>query len=96
MHLAPGTQKPNFALLANQDEGCPMSGLSRETRLQIMLDDAELAAIDDYRFQNRIPSRAAAVRQLLRLGMQASGAEPNPRMRSGEYGVLRNGDASGD
>ena len=53
-----------------------MSGLSRETRLQIMLDDAELAAIDDYRFQNRIPSRAAAVRQLLRLGMQALGAEP--------------------
>ena len=48
-----------------------MSGLSRETRLQIMLDGAELAAIDDYRFQNRIPSRAAAVRQLLRLGMQA-------------------------
>ena len=53
-----------------------MTGLSRETRLQIMLDDAELAAIDDYRFQNRIPSRAAAVRQLLRLGMQALGVEP--------------------
>ena len=48
-----------------------MSGLSRETRLQIVLDDAELAAIDDYSFQNRIPSRAAAVRQLLRLGLQA-------------------------
>ena len=46
-----------------------MSGLCRETRLQIMLDDAELAAIDDYRFQNRMPSRAPAVRQLLRLGM---------------------------
>ena len=32
-----------------------MTGLARETRLQIMLDDAELAAVDDYRFQNRIP-----------------------------------------
>jgi hypothetical protein len=71
-----------------------MSGLSRETRLQIMLDDAELAAIDDYRFQNRIPSRAAAVRQLLRLGMAALGAEPSRGMRSADYGVLRNSDGS--
>ena len=66
-----------------------MSGLSRETRLQIMLDDAELAAIDDYRFQNRIPSRAAAVRQLLRLGMQALGVEPNRGMRSETTACLR-------
>ena len=73
-----------------------MSGLSRETRLQIMLDDAELAAIDDYRFQNRIPSRAAAVRQLLRLGMQTISAEPSRSLRSGDYGVLQNSDGSGD
>ena len=69
-----------------------MTGLSRETRLQIMLDDAELAAIDDYRFQNRIPSRAAAVRQLLRLGMQALSVEPSHGKRSGDYGVLQTSD----
>ena len=73
-----------------------MTGLSRETRLQIMLDDAELAAVDDYRFQNRIPSRAAAVRQLLRLGLQALATEPNRGMRSADYGVLGNNDGSGD
>ena len=70
-----------------------MAGLSRGTRLQIMLDGTELAAIDDYRFDQRIPSRAAAVRQLLRLGLQALG-EPKSGRRSAEYGVLRNG--SGD
>jgi hypothetical protein len=73
-----------------------MTGLSRETRLQIMLDDAELAAIDDYRFQNRIPSRAAAVRQLIRLGMQALGVEPSHGKRSADYGVLQNSDGSDD
>ena len=73
-----------------------MSGLSRETRLQIMLDEPELAAIDDYRFQNRIPSRAAAVRQLLRLGLQAFDAVPNHGIRSADYGVLRNSDGSSD
>jgi hypothetical protein len=71
-----------------------MTGLSRETRLQIMLDDAELAAIDDYRFQHRMPSRAAAVRQLLRLGMEALGADASRGMRSTDYGVIRNKDGS--
>jgi hypothetical protein len=73
-----------------------MSGLSRETRLQIMLDDAELAAIDDYRFQNRIPSRAAAVRQLLSLGLLALNSGPNHGMRSADYGVLKNSDGAND
>lgn len=71
-----------------------MTGLSRETRLQIMLDDAELAAIDDYRFKNRMPSRAASVRQLLRLGMQAVAASPRAGMHSSDYGVLGNKDGS--
>ena len=71
-----------------------MTGLSRETRLQIMLDDAELAAIDDYRFANRMPSRAAAVRQLLRLGMKAVGGKRRDGMKSTDYGVVRNKDGS--
>jgi hypothetical protein len=65
-----------------------MASLSRETRLQIMLDQAELAAIDNYRFENRMPSRAAAVRQLLRLGLEALGTELTGRRRSSHYGVL--------
>ena len=73
-----------------------MTGLSRETRLQIMLDEAELAAIDDYRFQQRMPSRAAAVRQLLRLGLEAIGVEPRRDMRSTDYGVIRNKDSFED
>jgi len=69
-----------------------MAGLSRESRLQIMLDDTELAAIDDYRFANRMPSRAAAVRQLLRLGMTAIGVSPRDGMKSTDYGVVRDKD----
>jgi hypothetical protein len=65
-----------------------MASLSRETRLQIMLDPDELAAIDTYRFENRTPSRAAAVRQLLRLGLEAIAAEPTQVRRSSQYGVL--------
>ncbi|MFA6139535.1 MAG: ribbon-helix-helix protein, CopG family [Hyphomicrobium sp.] len=67
-----------------------MNGLARETRLQIMLDDEELAAIDDWRFQRRMPSRAAAIRELLRRGLQAElGADTDRLKRSGEFGVIR-------
>jgi len=70
-----------------------MNGLARETRLQIMLDDEELAAIDDWRFQRRMPSRAAAIRELLRRGLQAEmGAVTDRFKRSGEFGVIRRDD----
>jgi hypothetical protein len=37
----------------------------RDERLQIMLSPEELSAVDDFRFQHRMPTRAAAVRELL-------------------------------
>ena len=51
----------------------PMSDLTRGERLQIMLADDELKALDDWRFQRRMPSRAAAVRELLKRGLAAEG-----------------------
>jgi hypothetical protein len=41
----------------------------RSERLQVELSKEEIAAIEDYQFEHRIPSRAAAVRQLLRYGL---------------------------
>ena len=34
--------------------------LKRTEKLQLMIDEEELKAIDDWRFENRLPSRAAA------------------------------------
>lgn len=42
----------------------------RTEKLQLMLDPTELRAIDDWRFANRMPSRAAAIRELLRRGLR--------------------------
>ena len=47
----------------------------RLQRLQIMLDDAELAALETWRFTKQMPSRAAAIRELLRRGLAAEGFE---------------------
>ena len=50
-----------------------MSDSDRNIRLQIMLMADELEAIDIWRFNKRMPSRAAAVRELLRRGLSAEG-----------------------
>lgn len=47
--------------------------LSRNERLQVMLTAQELGQLDDFRFENRLPSRAAAIRELLRRGLAARG-----------------------
>jgi hypothetical protein len=66
------------------------AGLARETRLQIMLSPEELGALDNFRFHHRMPSRAAAVRELLRHGIAAVGAVVgNAGIKSGAYGVVR-------
>ena len=50
-----------------------MSIADRDLRMQIMLRPEELGALDDWRFLKRMPSRAAAVRELLRRGLSAEG-----------------------
>jgi hypothetical protein len=61
----------------------------RIERLQIMLTDEELAAVDDWRFSRRMPSRAAAVRELLKRGLAAEGfALANKSTKSKEFGIL--------
>jgi hypothetical protein len=41
----------------------------RSERIQLMLDEVELEAIDTWRFANRLPSRAAAIRELIKRGL---------------------------
>ncbi len=45
----------------------------RIERLQVMLGAEELKALDDWRFARRMPSRASAVRELLKRGLAAEG-----------------------
>lgn len=64
----------------------------REQRLQIMLSDTELSAIDDWRFSKRMPTRAAAVRELLRRGLKADGFLSAPAGEKSEsFGVISDG-----
>ena len=62
---------------------------ARAERLQIMLTPDELTALDDFRFKLRMPSRAAAVRELLKRGLAAEGfATAVYGAKSSDYGVI--------
>ena len=60
----------------------------RGERLQIMLEPDELLVIDNFRFEKRMPSRAAAVRELLKRGLAAEGfLSAATGAKSVEFGV---------
>jgi len=66
-----------------------MASLTRGERLQLMLTPEELVVIDDFRYRRRMPSRAAAVRELLKRGLAAEGfAEATFGSKSEDYGVV--------
>jgi hypothetical protein len=71
-----------------------MGELTRGQRLQIMLTDDEATAVDEWRFTKRMPSRAAAIRELLKRGLAAEGFD---RAVSGthsrDFGVIGLSDA---
>jgi hypothetical protein len=65
-----------------------MVDLNRGERLQVMLTDEELRLLDDWRFDKRMPSRASAVRELLRRGLASEGfLKCGAGARSKDYGV---------
>jgi hypothetical protein len=66
-----------------------MGELNRGERLQIMLTHEELRAIDTWRFTKRMPSRAAAIRELLNRGLAAEGfGEVEDGQKSKDFSVL--------
>lgn len=52
-------------------QGVAMTKAPRENRVPIMMSEEELAAIDDWRFANRVATRSDAVRRLCQIGLEA-------------------------
>lgn len=72
------------------------NGDARGERLQVMLSPAELSALDDFRFKIRMPSRASAVRELLRRGLAAEGfLTAEQGAKSSDFGVIGSDDGAG-
>lgn len=74
----------------------PGSRNKRLERLQVMISEEELQALDDWRFQAHMPSRAAAIRELLKRGLAAEGyfSIAGGGSSSSDFGVLSDSDPS--
>lgn len=59
--------------------------LKRTEKIQLMLGESELQAIDDWRFENRLPTRAAAIRELLRRGLLAAKQFDSPDKKASTH-----------
>ena len=54
-----------------------------------MLSEEELRALDDFRFSHRMPSPAAAIREVLRRGLGVKGVKSATNgSKSSDFGVL--------
>jgi hypothetical protein len=68
-----------------------MAEITRGERLQIMLTRKELEALDTWRFAARMPSRASAIRELLKRGLSAEGfSHAASGLKSSDFGVGKN------
>ena len=66
-----------------------MAELERPERLQIMLTSDELTALENWRYDKRMPSRSAAVRELLRRGLASDGfLTAEHGVKSQDFGIL--------
>lgn len=74
-----------------------MVSIPRGERLQIMLTEDEYHALDLWRFSRHMPSRAAAVRELLRRGLSAEGfAVSDGTRKSSDFGLIGKSSAETD
>jgi hypothetical protein len=65
-----------------------MGNITRGERMQIMLTRQELEALNNWRFSARMPSRASAIRELLKRGLSANGfATANSDLKSRDFSV---------
>ncbi|HKG73584.1 MAG TPA: hypothetical protein VKA79_05045 [Aestuariivirgaceae bacterium] len=69
-----------------------MSEIDRDIRLQIMLSPEEMRALEDWRFSRRMPSRASAIRELLKRGLAADGfLLARDGSKSTDFGITNQG-----
>lgn len=74
---------------SDQQKAITMPARARGERLQIMLSPEELEILDNFRFKHRMPSRAAAIREVLRRGLASAEKLSAIGSRSSDFGVLQ-------
>jgi len=51
----------------------PRLGESPTTRMNLVITAVEIKAVDDWRFENRVPTRSEAIRRLIEIALKSEG-----------------------
>ena len=62
---------------------------TEKPRYTVIVDEELLKEIDDFRFENRYPSRSAATLALIRLGMKALKKEQEQKKAKNNEGLVK-------
>jgi metal-responsive CopG/Arc/MetJ family transcriptional regulator len=54
---------------------------TEKPKIILVMEDALLTRIDDFRFNNRINSRSEAIRQLIETGLEIKAPKPKPKKK---------------
>ncbi len=63
---------------------------TNKPRYTVIVDEELLKEIDDFRFENRYPSRSAATLELIRIGIEALEKEQKEAQKAKNYPVEKN------
>ena len=63
---------------------------TNKPRYTVIVDEELLKKIDDFRFENRYPSRSAATLELIRIGIEALEKEQKEAQKAKNYPVEKN------
>ena len=86
--ILPPAMSAQDAEMARAAQRCIMAALDHSRAASIMLTDDELAVLDTWRFAKRMPSRASAIRELLKRGLMAEGfSSAIAGSKSADFGV---------
>jgi len=83
MLLLHGRVKPLVQIVQPAYAGL-MSEEPKDVRLPLMVTRSEAEAIDNWRFENRVATRAEALRMLIQRGLLHGGANPEVRPTVGQ------------
>jgi len=55
---------------------------TKNPTITMIFPDELLEKVEDYRYENRIPSRTEAIRQLIEMGLEKIGNDSSPQKQS--------------
>lgn len=70
--LSDSSESLRLHMMITEDEIRAVDDWRRKHRIPVMMSDEEMNSVDNWRFESRVATRSEAIRQLIKLGLEAA------------------------